>query len=1110
MQIWTVTESGQIGVFGNYSSAGPYSAGTLYKNIMTDENNKQVVEFKDSKGRVILKKSQLDPTITDDGSGSGYTGWLSTYYIYDNLDNLRAVIQPEGVKALVAYNWNFSNTTVLAEQCFRYEYDGRNRLIENQVPGVGPVYMVYDARDRLVMSQDANMRANNSQWHVILYDNWNRPDTTGLINNNASFGSILTAAASSTNYPGSISSVLTIVHYDSYNNLPSGLLSGLSNDGNWASQVLTASNNTWPYPQAIAQNSTTSTQGLVTWAQAAVINPDGSTGPMLTTTHIYDDEGRSIQTQSQNLNGGLDVTTTQYSWVGQPLVIVQKTANPKAVTNNLLVSVSKMTYDDLGRVVEVDKKQSSNSINNGVLTDYTTISQNQYDALGQLKNKSLGRQSNYTATYTNTPLETQAFDYNIRGWLLGVNRNYLKDGGSTNQSATLDAQGIGGELFSSSPTDPVTYLNTNYFGFELNYDKLPSIGDISSGKQINGNIAGMVWKSAHDQREREYGFTYDAVNRLTTASFGQLTNNSFTNAMVDYSVNNLSYDGNGNILSMQQKGLTPANSSTVIDNLTYSYQSGSNKLAQVTDNAVSTAGMGLGDFQDGTNTGDDYSYDSNGNLIQDNNKNILVNGILYNYLNLPSQITVNGKGSISYVYDASGMKLQKITTDNTLSPAKITTTTYIDNNVFQSTTATNNNTPINDTLQYFGMEEGRVRIATGGYFVYDYFLKDHLGNTRMVLTDDYNVSSPILEADSYYPFGLQQKEISAVASILNLQNKYLFNGKELNEDLNLNWYEYGARDNFDPQIGRFHSQDPIATIYPNYSPYQFAGNEVPNTLDLDGREPFYGYTNKYGQLVTMPAGDNLRRTQPPTSPEARAAFNRAMSPGPGAAASSAAIMKGMVLVGVAAIDIFLTKGWITRMVAASSLFGTAEHNKLPTGTPQGQAQEQREKENLSNAIVFGSGEILGLAKGSAITNPFHGLTSINKIGKVGENLTKAILEKRFPGAIILEQIGIKLDGADNMVADFVVMKDNNILGVFESKVNTSDLSNPQKLFFNDGDPGKFTGKNAKLGNINGLWVNPSEVENGVFYWDSNTATGSFEARDINKEMKQVYDNLLDR
>jgi RHS repeat-associated protein len=72
-----------------------------------------------------------------------------------------------------------------------------------------------------------------------------------------------------------------------------------------------------------------------------------------------------------------------------------------------------------------------------------------------------------------------------------------------------------------------------------------------------------------------------------------------------------------------------------------------------------------------------------------------------------------------------------------------------------------------------------------------------------------------------------------------LNNDLKFNGKELNEDLDLYWYEYGFRNNFDPQLGRFHSIDPLASDYPYYTPYQFAGNQPTIAVDIDGLEPAF-------------------------------------------------------------------------------------------------------------------------------------------------------------------------------------------------------------------------------------------------------------------------------
>ena len=198
---------------------------------------------------------------------------------------------------------------------------------------------------------------------------------------------------------------------------------------------------------------------------------------------------------------------------------------------------------------------------------------------------------------------------------------------------------------------------------------------------------------------------------------------------MNFTVSNLAYDANGNIASMKQVGMVGTAVDT-IDRLTYTYASGSNKLTAVADPS-NTATAKLGDFINGTNTGNDYNYDGNGNLITDQNKGI--SAITYNYLNLPTAITITGKGSITYQYDATGNRLKKTVVDNTGSPAKTTVTDYIGGFSYKQ-----------DTLQYVSHEEGRIRpvYKTGQpvTFSYDYFEKDHLGNTRVVLTDQTDFS----------------------------------------------------------------------------------------------------------------------------------------------------------------------------------------------------------------------------------------------------------------------------------------------------------------------------------------------------------------------------------
>ncbi len=732
VRIWNV--SNVAGGFGNYSSTAVYPAGTLFKNVTVDEHSKQVIEFKDKEGKVILKKVQLTVT-ADDGNGTGYTNWLCTYYIYDEMNNLRCVIQPEGVKTLSGNGWSLSSD-LLNEQCFRYEYDQRSRMIKKKVPGAGEIWMVYDGRDRLVMTQDANMRAQQ-KWMYTTYDNLNRPEATGLITDPSNYNDHafhLTAAYSSIAYP-TVSSYtneeLTRTFYDSYtwlasysNPLPSTYNSSFN------TYFQTVSNTSWPYAQANAQSA--QLKGIATGSRIKVLG----TSSYLYTVSFYDEKGRVIQVQSTNLSGGTDIVTTQYTWAGQPLVMIQvnQRAGAGAQTNTV---VTQLSYDDLGRLVKTEKKAASTLINSGNMPAYKTIAENEYDKLGQLKKKKLAPAYN-----NNAGLETLNYDYNIRGWMLGMNRDYARDASSN-----------------------------NYFGFDLGYDKANNNlvgGQTYLNPQYNGNIEGMVWKSKGDGEKRKYDFYYDAANRLLKGDFTQYTGGSFNqSAGVNYNMKmgdgtdvNSAYDYNGNIKRMQQWGLK-ITGSTQIDDLGYIYQTQSNKLARVTD-VYTDAQTKLGDFKDGVNTGtDDYSYDANGNLVLDNNK--AISGIVYNHLNLPSVITITGKGTITYTYDAGGNKLRKVTTDNTVNPVKITTTDYMAGAIYE-----------NDLLQFIGHEEGRMRPGATG-FNYDYMLKDHLGNVRMVLTeeqkqDKYPVASmedaKISIEDDYYT--IDQSKIVQASTVTGL------------------------------------------------------------------------------------------------------------------------------------------------------------------------------------------------------------------------------------------------------------------------------------------------------------------------------------------------------
>ena len=115
-------------------------------------------------------------------------------------------------------------------------------------------------------------------------------------------------------------------------------------------------------------------------------------------------------------------------------------------------------------------------------------------------------------------------------------------------------------------------------------------------------------------------------------------------------------------------------------------------------------------FKDGVKQANEYTYDSNGNLTKDLNKNIT--GISYNCLNLPSAVTFSDGSTITYVYAADGTKLRTV---HKIGGAT-TTTDYCGNVVYE-----------NGAQKLLITEEGYITLSDNKYY---YYLKDHQGNTR--------------------------------------------------------------------------------------------------------------------------------------------------------------------------------------------------------------------------------------------------------------------------------------------------------------------------------------------------------------------------------------------
>ena len=420
------------------------------------------------------------------------------------------------------------------------------------------------------------------------------------------------------------------------------------------------------------------------------------------------------------------------------------TGQPATVTHSHTASgkstrteVYTYSYDHADRVSKVEHTLGGTKI---TLADYT------YDSFGRLSTKSLHGSAANKLTYA----------YNLRSWLTGI-------------TSTRFTQNL--------------YYNTG-------------VGTA----RYNGNISSMTWKSGNESTVRGYKFTYDGLDRMLNATYGETAGIS-TNAN-RFSENVTGYDKNGNIKGLQRYGQLSSAAYGMIDNLTLTLNG--NQLNRVDDAVAASTYNGGFEFKNGANAADEYSYDANGNLTKDLNKGI--SGITYNFLNLPNAVTFSDGSTITYTYGADGTKLRTVHKIGSTT----TTTDYCGNVIYE-----------NGVQKLLLTEEGYITLSDSKYH---YYLKDHQGNNRVVISQ----SGTVEETSHYYPFG------GVFASAGNVQ-PYKYNGKELDTKKGLNWYDYGAR-HYDAVLGRFITVDALYDKHFKVSPYVYCGNEPVGRIDPDGND----------------------------------------------------------------------------------------------------------------------------------------------------------------------------------------------------------------------------------------------------------------------------------
>jgi hypothetical protein len=393
-----------------------YPANELMVTEVADENDVKSISFTDKLGRTILSmRYGVQETIINYNArppvGEVVTGYARTYYIYDDFNRISKVIPPEATQKLQLLNWNLGLTSI-QELIYEYTYDERGRLVEKKIPGMLSQHIVYDKLDRVVLTQDGNLRTSN-KWQYTKYDLLGRPIESGLytaavgdtrtsiqgtVNTSTTFTLYEERSSTSGNgytnsaFPNSTGKEpLSYTYYDKYDYDENG-----TDDVTFDATYTTA-----PAFDRI--------HGQLTGTLVKIL--DGGNTWIRTTT-FYDDRGRVIQVNGENHKGGTDITSNQYDFAGRTLKSIREHTILGGASSLLIQT--EFTYDHTGKVKKV-YYGVGNSITEAN-DNKIVLTESEYDQIGQMMKKKL-HSGNDGCNY----LQDVDYEYNIRGWLTAIN-----------------------------------------------------------------------------------------------------------------------------------------------------------------------------------------------------------------------------------------------------------------------------------------------------------------------------------------------------------------------------------------------------------------------------------------------------------------------------------------------------------------------------------------------------------------------------------------------------------------------------------------------------------------------------------------------------------------
>lgn len=577
---------------------------------------------------------------------------------------------------------------------------------------------------------------------------------------------------------------------------------------------------------------------------------------VLATTQYYDGLGRPFEKVEQRVTPSGDnlIHLQQYDGLGREWRSWKPIKSSSAFLNSSDVSsLSQSQYSDshafsqnnyesspLNRVIEVEgvgEDWKGHSVKSDHLVNSSSFPLNckcyRVSMSGELQDKGYYPEGRLYVTKTTDEDGHESYEFkNLAGHVI-LQRVML---GGTESADTYYIYDYRGNLsFNIMGKDEVLYdynvrnwplsIESDNFKERLCYNVCNN-GLCSWRNLYNGNIGAISWQCGNGIK-RAFHFTYNAQNMLTDSGYNEGDRLNDWQGNYDES---LSYDKMGNVQSLLRSGLLDDGSYGLIDNLSYSYHG--NQLLKVDDAAVGPYYQGAFHFVDGADEAVEYEYDANGNLVRDLNKGII--SISYDLNNQPRKIEYNDGRNVSYLYDAEGSKLSVSYNLTAMSSAQPQMPVMQSSDVVSANVSNGQK-----TIDYCGniIYDGNETMILNnvGYALYDkdntltfhYYLKDHLGNNRVVVSED----GEIEQVNDYYPTGALMASSKGGDT-----QRFKYNGKELDRINGLNWYGYGAR-NYDAAIVRWDGMDKLCEKYSPVTPYGYCLNRFLNYYDKIGNEP---------------------------------------------------------------------------------------------------------------------------------------------------------------------------------------------------------------------------------------------------------------------------------